>query len=395
MPQRSAPRPQAIRTDGSNPFARRTMSVRLPGIVEEIVRGNADYPGSIRLSLEALSRELDRDAPLRAAVPPAPDCDAWVSSFEPHRGSSWLSAEWFFAEHLFYRRIIEAVRWWETGRDPFRPAKEEAYRDPALRGLVEEALEGRVRAGERRDSAERLARLLLRSLWGNRADLSHRRASALGTGPGELLADDRERAIDALLASRGPVHLVTDNAGPELAMDLVLADSLLASGTGALFLHVKLHPAFVSDATAPDVLSLVARLVSGGFGDAGTALASRLEAAFSEARLRIAPDLFWNSPSWLSALPPRIGSLLASGELVILKGDVNYRRLVGDALWRPETPLAQAAALWGRHPPILCLRALKSDAVAGLPPGAAERLDATSPDWRTDGSRGVAQLLAP
>ena len=76
--------------------------------------------------------------------------------------------------------------------------------------------------------------------------------------------------------------------------------------------------------------------------------------------------------------------------LVIFKGDANYRRVVGDALWPPETPLASVVDYFPA--PLLALRTLKSDPVVGLPAGLAARLDGVDPDWRINGKRGVIEL---
>ena len=56
-----------------------------------------------------------------------------------------------------------------------------------------------------------------------------------------------------------------------------------------------------------------------------------------------------------------------------------------------EDPTFGAATSYAPFP-LLCLRTMKSDAVAGLPPGLAARLDASDGRWRIDGRRGLAQL---
>ena len=58
----------------------------------------------------------------------------------------------------------------------------------------------------------------------------------------------------------GDVHIVLDNTGSELALDLLLVDALLSFGFARVTLHVKMHPTFVSDATAADVHTLFAAL---------------------------------------------------------------------------------------------------------------------------------------
>jgi hypothetical protein len=75
--------------------------------------------------------------------------------------------------------------------------------------------------------------------------------------------------------------------------------------------------------------------------------------------------------------------------VVVVKGDANYRRVVGDALWPPAAAFGTACDYLAA--PVTCLRTMKSDPVLGLAPGLAETLDATHPDWRIDGQRGVIQ----
>jgi Damage-control phosphatase ARMT1-like domain len=77
--------------------------------------------------------------------------------------------------------------------------------------------------------------------------------------------------------------------------------------------------------------------------------------------------------------------------VVMSKGDLNYRRFVGDRAWPADTPVAVAA---GAVPfASYALRVLKSDAVAGVEPGVVARAAAADPDWRTDGSFALVQRL--
>ena len=61
----------------------------------------------------------------------------------------------------------------------------------------------------------------------------------------------------------------------------------------------------------------------------------------------------------------------AAARLVVLKGDANYRRLLGDAHWAHET--AARAVLGAGWPPaarVLCLRTCKSEVLVGVPDAA-------------------------
>src|SRR5258707_12277406 len=138
-----------------------------------------------------------------------------------------------------------------------------------------------------------------------------------------------------------------------------------------------MHQFFVSDATVPDVLAFFDALDR--HGRQMSSLALILRDALSAGKLRLAPDLFWNQGRFLWELPSRLVSTFRGAALVIIKGDANYRRAVGDALWEPETPFVRAVDYFPA--PLMALRTLKSDPVVGLPPGLALRLDAADPQW--------------
>ncbi len=80
---------------------------------------------------------------------------------------------------------------------------------------------------------------------------------------------------------------------------------------------------------------------------------------------------------------------LSQAQMVIVKGDANYRRLLGDSRW-PSTVPAQAAIPYFPAP-LLALRTLKSDPIVGLSPGLAEQLNQVDPEWRVNGKRGIIQ----
>ncbi len=382
-------RPKPIRTDESDAFAHHTMQVRVPRIIRETQEANPDYPADIQRALNELREGLQNNAPI-----PAIDDPVWTNLYAQHEGETWLNSEWFFAEIYLYRLLVEAVRWYEGGRDPFAPKKIDEIRSGALRQALEYAL------AVPQDEA-RLSELLLHSLWGNRIDLSHSASASHGSTASEddFLVDERQAVVDHLLAHEpGEVHIVMDNAGTELAMDFALVDGLLDGLAERVILHVKRHPTFVSDATYNDVLTFLSEMtgrgdLTKGFGEAGKEVGTRLQSALLDGRLLVEPDIYWNSAWFLWQMPPRFQSFFARAALVIFKGDANYRRIVGDARWKPETPFAQVASYFPA--PLLALRTLKSNAVVGLPPGMAETLDGIDADWRTNGRRGVAQFSAP
>jgi len=357
------------------------MRVRVPKILEDVVRQNPDYSPSIRAAVLALGDAIRDNAPMPPLAFPSPDEEEWTGAIEAR---TWLATEWFFAECYAYRCLVSATRFWETGRDPFAPAKRSELASHGLWERLAVALDL-----ERLEVRERVGALLGLALWGNRVDLSYAVGSVFGAGgtTEDLLVDDRDWAARELLTPRGDVHLVADNAGSELSMDLVLADTLMRAAGARVSLHVKMHPMFVSDATARDVWDLVGAMREKG-GAAGD-LASRLGRSFDEGALRVLPDFFWTGPRFLWDRPARVAREIDHATMLVLKGDANYRRAVGDAIWPAESTFADATSYFPA--PVLCLRTMKSDPLAGLAPARMSELDLADAEWRINGRRGLIQ----
>ncbi len=387
--------PPVIRTSEPNSWARHTFETRIPRILDDIVATN-DYPPAIVAALRDLRAEIVAGTiqPLRED---APDRDFWDAHAREHIGKTWLDVPWYWAEAFCYRRVLEAVRYFEAGaffqRDPFAPLKRaELAPDRAPRALA------RVLTHLPDDDAHAFRALVHASLWGNRVDLSMydiaanpQDAAALERERANLLVDDTARVFAHLLARRGePVDLIGDNAGTELAFDLALADFLLrAEIASRINLHLKPQPFFVSDAMNRDAIEMLDAL-----GRSSTSalrpLAQRLAQSLDAGRLALSDHPFWVTGFFFHALPNDLRALLARAALVIVKGDANYRRLVGDCHWEPTTPFASVVAHFPA--PVVALRALKAELIVGLRAGDAERLRAEDAAWMTNGTRGVVQF---
>ena len=129
----------------------------------------------------------------------------------------------------------------------------------------------------------------------------------------------------------------------------------LAGGVRQVRLHVKDAPFFVSDATAADLHATLAALSAQP--PPAQAIGRRLAAALAAGRLRVQPHWFWNGPRHYPDLPGDLSGALAQADVVIFKGDVNYRRLLSDRHWPAD---AEVAAIVSYLPaPALILRTLK------------------------------------
>ncbi len=111
-------------------------------------------------------------------------------------------------------------------------------------------------------------------------------------------------------------------------------------------LHVKPYPYYVSDAMTADVVDCLRRLAEAP-GEAGR-IGSRLWEAMATGRLEVRAHPFFCAPLPYEEMPEDLRSEFAAATVTILKGDLNYRRLVGDRLWAETTPFADRTAYFPR-----------------------------------------------
>jgi uncharacterized protein with ATP-grasp and redox domains len=363
---------------------------RHPALLRQ-VREAHPYPPELRAAIDRLDAEIA--GPIEPLTDGAADAGIWAGWAREYLGHTWYEVPFLWAENYFYRKLLAAVGYLEPGPwqgiDPFAPLK--------AAELAGEIVDDELVALEQLQvlaPAERLDALLLAALWGNRADLSF--LIQAGAEPGarvdHLVADDRELLRQLLPGpASGPpgrMVLVADNAGRELLPDLVLIDQLLDLGLATeVVLHVKPRPYFVSDATTADVLAALARLVAGP--SAASAIGHRLRTAIQTGRLVLRAHPFSVAPFGYQELPEDLRAEFAGASLTIMKGDLNYRRLVGDRDWPPTRAFAELTAYFPS--PVVALRTLKSDVVVGLDQATLTELDGTGTAWRTSGAYGLIQ----
>lgn len=220
-------------------------------------------------------------------------------------------------------------------------------------------------------------------LWGNATDLSLltnlsyediqklQGSEARKASEKNIIVNDLEKAFDLLTAAKKSgkkerrVDIVLDNAGFELFVDLILAGYLLAAGLATtIVMHPKSIPWFVSDVLPQDFLSLVFALADPESlyntpsdedtraGKTPTPLteaeASNLKFLFehwsgchAEGQIVLRPNSFWTAGGSFWRLPktePSLHEDLKESELVIFKGDLNYRKLTADVRHLLEGP---------------------------------------------------------
>jgi len=212
-------------------------------------------------------------------------------------------------------------------------------------------------------------------LWGNATDLSLltsltyediqklQGSEARKAAEKNILISDLEAAYDTLKKARDEgkkerrVDIVLDNAGFELFVDLILSGFLLSAGLATnVVLHPKSIPWFVSDVVPADFAALLTSLVTAqsffstpSDDEKNSGITPELltpkeaeELSFlfqswgqfhGEGQLTLRSNRFWTEGGSFWRLPTSAPSLhedLKESELVIFKGDLNYRKLTGD-----------------------------------------------------------------
>ncbi|KAH9287297.1 Protein-glutamate O-methyltransferase [Echinococcus granulosus] len=278
---------------------------------------------------------------------------------------------------------------------------------------------------------------LMCSLWSNEFDLSLKADETeleTHTDASQLRLDVRiktatQMVVDDLdaITSRWPPHLaaasvdhrrtvvlVMDNTAPEMFADLVLGEFLLGAGLAERIVFMpKIMPWFVSDATQFDFDWLLKEaLPACGVSRKLAVWAGRWSQRFHEGSFAVELHAFWTLPFGYNELQTRSPDLYCrlttDCNVVIFKGDLNYRKLLEDRLWAPDSQEDKTTAFRrcfpnslppddgggrGSQPLLVALRVAKSDVAVGLTSPRLQAVRALDPQWWVKGLFGFAQLL--
>lgn len=380
--------------------------------------------------LSKLRNELQTDKPILALTDGLPDADTWNRYLQRQQdlqgdqeAVSWFKSPWLYVECYMYRKIQEA-QWLNppmSDYDVFNEGKTQSYLESqqAVMSLcthfegVRKSLVGLPENHLR----EHFNTFLQVSLWGNKCDLSISAGveNSQKTSPIEslsslqpfILVDDSSKVWSTLLSvqrsrqsgekTSSRVDIVLDNAGFELLTDLVLADFLVSSGLATeIHFHGKSFPWFVSDVTANDfrwTIQMATRTNHKWISQSGY----QWQSYAKEGVWSYHDHPFWTQPHEFCDMAtdaPDLYATLQSADLVLFKGDLNYRKLTGDREW--DHAVGFDSALRGFQPSPLCsLRTLKANVQVGLQPGQGMKLSAQDPNWMTSGKYAVVQFHSP
>ncbi|XP_066104065.1 damage-control phosphatase ARMT1 isoform X2 [Saccopteryx bilineata] len=379
--------------------------------------------------LSKLRNELQTDKPLTPLVEKFADTDIWNQYLEYQQSllsesagkPRWFYSPWLFVECYMYRRIHEAVIQSPPidDFDVFKESKEQNFFESqdSVRALCIhlQQLTSAVGDLDEKQLKHEFFKLLQVSLWGNKCDLSLSGGEtssqktniidSLEALKPFILVNDTEHLWSLLSnckktreeVSITRVDIVLDNSGFELVTDLILADFLLSSKLATeIHFYGKMIPWFVSDTTIHDFNWLIEQVKHSNHKWVSKC-GIDWENYIKMGRWVYHDHIFWTLPHEfcaMSQVAPDLYTELQKAQLILFKGDLNYRKLTGDRKWELTVPFHEA--LNGFHPAPLCsIRTLKAEVQVGLQPGQGEQLAASEPSWLTTGKYGVFQFDGP
>ena len=330
---------------------------------------------------------------------------------------TWLSTPWLVAEFYLYRRLLQTIDYFNPKSltyqyDLFHSQKQAGlYTSLATAEPILEQLNG---LGDKpvKDGMSLAAAF---ALWGNKMDLSiwpaDTKESAgvpglfqeiLASANDNLLHDDTESLVnygqELKDKNGGIVDIVVDNAGFELIMDLALADYLIDSGVAKVVrFQLKSHPLFVSDALEKDLREHVEYYANSdetaGSFKSCKAAGERWLQYLESGKWQCNEDSFWVQPPPMWEMPADLRSDMESRcDLAFIKGDANYRRLLGDLEWDFSAPFEDVVGHYFPCP-VCALRTLKAEVGCGMEKKKVENAKSLDADnWSTNGRFGVVHF---
>eukprot|EP00958_Prasinococcus_capsulatus_P014125 scaffold1473_cov375-Prasinococcus_capsulatus_cf.AAC.4 len=92
-------------------------------------------------------------------------------------------------------------------------------------------------------------------------------------------------------------------------------------------------------------------------------------------------------------MPQDVVEALQGTTCVFVKGDANYRRLLGDRHWPLDYPFEKVAAYW--PVPVCALRTLKAELGCGMPQDRTAKAMEDDEQWLVNGRYGVVHYFCP
>ena len=259
-----------------------------------------------------------------------------------------------------------------------------------------------------RTKSDLIEEIIRWSLDSNSYDLSQLRG--MGWHETRLMENDIKGAKGLLQylysLNRGTeltINYLVDNAGVEFFSDLVLGYALLNHPelhVKKINYHVNVLPIFVSDTIENDLEHTIKTVENAIKENIKEEDQNKFLSALSElndmfdkekSQAEIIPDFIWNMPTAYEDIARKKEIYMNSETLLIIKGDLNYRRLCRDKTWHFKTKLEEITKYI--NSPTLVIRSFKSDLVLDYTRTRFNENTQKDKDWRGKGKYGIITFM--
>lgn len=388
-------------------FAKFTVENRFSKIFKEVC--SEEYESFIK------DHKVGDENILHSNIPGIDELKKSISSYKDYTIKNFFEEAPFFLVEFYFYHLLLSLRNYDKLKFDFFAAKKDAdWKDKAedfsskLSVLFEDFEKFNKRKFSKKEKQEfnerkneHIKSILYYSLTSNTGDLSQ--LHEIRSESVKCLCNETEICQNYLDVARpySRFDIICDNSGAELFSDIYLAVFFLVYGLAKkVVFHLKPCPFFVSDATIDDFSKLVAALTKNGKN-------TELLDFISKKKIEVfTPNDFWVEPYYFDKMPDGLKNHFDKSNLVIIKGDLNYRRLVGDFnKYANETKSSinfetlEERCLFknksNKNIPLVAPRVLKSDVFVGID-SVFEAIGRNSDSqFKTDGKWGVIQTTLP
>uniref|UniRef100_A0A1A9UXH6 Sugar phosphate phosphatase n=1 Tax=Glossina austeni TaxID=7395 RepID=A0A1A9UXH6_GLOAU len=387
-------------------YLRDYMPVILTQIIDNLLKDKDEIVrrfGEILIGqLSKLKYQLQTDKPFEKFENDEPDKKLWNEFIDalPKKLNSFFRSCWLYAECYIYRKVSSFF-------EASPSLKSFDYFEKQKQILQSNTMIEIARSCRRTDKdKEVFHRYTKLDLWSNLCDHSFIKQfegnllDVLDQWDNNILVNNTRGIWNCLQKADHSkpviVDFVCNDADFELYADFVLAEYLIEKQLASkVRLHVKPIPWCTYDATLQDVQNLLQAMRSSSQGVISEQ-GRKWKQYFDEEKFVIAPvDYFWVSAYEyfkMREINLELYKYLSQAHLVIFKGNLHYRKLLGDYCWDPTDNFL--TCIRGFQPTNICtLRTIKSDLVCGLQQGQTDDLRRRNHKWMTTGEYGLIQFV--
>ena len=389
-------------------FAEFTVEKRFPKIFKEVC--SEEYDSFIE------NHKVDDGKILHSNIPGVDELKKSISSYKDYTIKDFFEKAPFFLVEFYFYHLLLSLRNYDKLKFDFFAAKKDAdwkdktedfssklsvlFDDFEKFNKIKFSKKEKQEFNERKN--EHIKSILYYSLTSNTGDLSQ--LHEIRSESVKCLCNETEICKNYLDVAKpySRFDIVCDNSGAELFSDIYLAVFFLVYGLAKkVVLHLKPCPFFVSDATIDDFSKLVSALTKNGKN-------TELLDFISKKKIEAWTNDFWVEPYYFDKMSGDLKNHFDKSDFVIIKGDLNYRRLVGDfnthCANKKKSSIKKVETLKKRclfknklkkNIPLVAPRVLKSDVFVGIDTVFEAIGRNSDSQFKTDGKWGVIQTTLP